>query len=317
MGRLPAPGHLVDAGGFRLHLHSAGRNGPTVVFDAALGASSLSWSLVQPDVVTFARTCVYDRAGFGWSERGPLPRTAGRAADELHLALGRAGERPPYVLVGHSYGGLVMRVFAARYPQEVTGLVLVDPAHPEDWLHPAPKEQDRIDRGVRLCRQGQRASRIGLAHLVSALVGAGAVTAARRVVNAVTHSRFEADLDFVIAPFFKLPSRVQKPVRQFWTRPGFFEALGSQIASMSTSAREVLDAAPLGYAALPLVTISRASLDDHTRRRQDAVAALSSRGRHIIANRGGHWIPLDEPALLVDVIREIRHAPASPLVTTG
>ena len=308
MSRFSAPGRLVDAGGFRLHLHASGRNGPTVVFDAALGASSPSWTLVQPDVATFARTCVYDRAGFGWSECGPLPRTAGRAADELHFALERAGERPPYLLVGHSYGGLVMRIFAGRYPADVAGLVLVDPAHPEDWLNPAPKEQHRIDRGVRLCRQGQLASRVGLAHVVSALVGAGAVPAARRLVNGVTRHRFETDLDFILAPFLKLPGHVQPLVRQFWTRPGFFAALGSQIASMSTSAREVLDAAPRGYDALPLVTISRASPDDHTRRRQDAVAALSSRGRHIVANRGGHWIPLDDPALLVDVIREMHSA---------
>jgi hypothetical protein len=136
------------------------------------------------------------------------------------------------------------------------------------------------------------------------------------VVNAVTRRRFEADLDFVLAPFFKLPSHVRQPVRQFWTRPAFFEALGSQIASMSTSAREALDAAPRGYDALPLVTVSRASLDDHTRRRQDAVAALSSRGRHIVANRGGHWIPLDDPALLVDVIRDVHQTPASPFART-
>jgi pimeloyl-ACP methyl ester carboxylesterase len=298
----------VDAGGFRLHLLQAGNQAPTVVFDAALGASALGWSLVQPDVSTFARTCAYDRAGFGWSERGPLPRTAGRAADELRVALERAGERPPFLLVGHSYGGLVMRIVAARHPGDVAGLVLVDPAHPEDWLSPAPKEQERIDRGIRLCRHGLLASRFGLAHVVSALVGAGAATAARRVVNAVTRRRFEADLDFIVAPFFKLPAHVQRPVRQFWTRPAFFEALGSQIASMSTSAGEVLDAAPHGYGDLPLVTISRASADDHTRRRQDAVAALSSRGQHVVANRGGHWVPLDDPGLVIDVIREMHRS---------
>lgn len=309
--RVPRPGRLVDAGGFRLHLNTSGDGGPLVVFDAALGATSLSWALVQPAVASFARTCVYDRAGLGWSERAPLPRTAGRAADELRRALDSAGEAPPYLLVGHSYGGMVMRTLAGRYRGDVAGLVLVDPAHPEDWLTPAPKEQVRIDRGVRLCRQAQRSARSGLAHLVSTLVGIGAVTAARRLVNVATRSRFDADIDFVLAPFFKLPPDVQKSVREFWTRPAFFEALGSQIASISISAREVLDAATDGYGDLPLVTISRADLDEHTRVRQVAISGLSSRGQHVVARRGGHWIPLDDPDLIVDVVREMHVVGAS------
>ena len=113
---LQPPGSLIDVGGFRLHLHAAGPAAPVVVFDAALGGSSVSWTYVQRDVVTFARAVTYDRAGFGWSDAGPLPRTAGRIAEELHTLLHAAGERPPYVLVGHSFGGLVMRIFAQRYP---------------------------------------------------------------------------------------------------------------------------------------------------------------------------------------------------------
>lgn len=284
-----------------------------MVFDAALGATALSWALVQPGAASFARTCVYDRAGLGWSDRGPLPRSAGRAADELRLALAHAGEAPPYLLVGHSYGGLVMRIFAGRYRADTAGLVLVDPAHPEDWFAPAPKEQARIDRGVRLCRHARIASRAGLAHLVSGLVGIGAVATARAVVNTITRRRFEPDLDFILAPFFKLPRDVQAPVRRFWTRPAFFEALGSQIASMSASAREALEAGAAGYGDVPLVTVSRADLDDHTRRRQQALAGLSSRGRHVVARRGGHWIPLDDPDLIVDVIRGM-HA---ELVSSG
>lgn len=303
--RMPPPGRLVDAGGFRLHLHTVGERGPVVVFDASLGASSLSWTRVQPEVARFARACAYDRAGFGWSDAGPLARTAGRAADELRVALDCAGERPPYVLVGHSYGSLVARIFAARYRPDVAGLVLVDPAHPEDWLRPAPKEQARLDRGVSLCHQGAIASRAGLAHVVSGLVGIGAIPAARRVVNAVTRGRFDADLDEILAPFFKLPADVRPLVRRFWTRPAFFEALGSQIASMPASSRETIDAVAHGLGDLPLVTLSKAGADDHHLRRQDEVARLSSRGRHVVAARSGHWIPLDEPAIVVAAVREV------------
>lgn len=306
--RVPMPGRLADAGGFSLHLHAQG-HGPSVVFDAALGATSLSWALVQPGVASFARAIAYDRAGFGWSERGPLPRTVARAAGELRRALAASGERPPFVLVGHSYGGLVMRVFAARYREDVAGVILVDPAHPEDWLHPAPKEQARIDLGVLLCRQGRLAARVGLTHVVSALVGAGATVTARRLANLLSGGRLGADVNGILAPFFKLPPHVRRPVRRFWTRPAFFEALGSQIASMPLSAREVLDAAPGGYGDLPLVTITMADPDDHRRRRQEAVARLSARGRHVVAARAGHWIPLDEPDIVVGAVREMLGVP--------
>src|SRR6478735_1002448 len=101
--RFPPPGQLIDIGGHRLHLSAAGQ-GPVVVFDAALGGSSISWTMVTPHVTPFARACVYDRAGFGWSDAGPLPRTAGRIADELHELLRAAAVPSPRVLVGHSYG---------------------------------------------------------------------------------------------------------------------------------------------------------------------------------------------------------------------
>ncbi len=87
------PGRFVDVGGFRLHLHAAGEGAPVVVFDAALAGSSISWTFVQPAVSKFARTCAYDRAGFGWSEAGPMPRTAGRVAEELRVLLDKAGSR--------------------------------------------------------------------------------------------------------------------------------------------------------------------------------------------------------------------------------
>lgn len=275
------------------------------MFDAALGASSLSWALVEPEVAGFARTCVYDRAGFGWSDPGPLPRTAGRAADELYTALRAAGESPPWVLVGHSYGGLVARIFAARYRADVAAMILVDPAHPEDWLEPAPKEQARIDLGVRACRQGERAARLGVARFVSWLVGIGALQAARSIVNVFSRGALASSLDEIIAPLFKLPPEVRAPVRNFWTRPCFFEALSSQIASMSETSHEVIDSSAGGYGDLPLVTITRANADEHTRRRQEDLARLSSRGRHIVASAGGHWIPLDDPGSVVETIRDV------------
>jgi len=307
----PPPGRLIDVGGFRLHLNLTGTRAPLVVFDAALGGSSISWTLVQPHVAAFARTCVYDRAGFGWSERGPLPRTAGRAADELRVALDRAGERPPFLLVGHSFGGLVMRIFAARYCRDVAGLVLVDPAQPEDWVTPAPKEQARIDRGVTLCRQGYLASKLGIAKVVSVLVTAGAIGPARRLADLVSRGGIGADADWILAPLWKLPPEARRILTSIWTQPKFFEALGSQIANISRSAAETLEASAHGYGDLPLVTLSAANPGDYRVAQQNALAQLSTRGRHLVAATSGHWIPLDEPGWVALAVHEV-HATLNP-----
>jgi len=273
--------------------------------EAALGGSSISWSLVQPDVARLTRTCTYDRAGFGWSDAGPMPRTAGRVADELRVLLDRAGVAPPFVLVGHSFGGLVMRIFAARYRTEVAGLVLVDPAHPEDWVRPAPKEQIKIDRGIRLCRRGAMAARFGAARLVSGLVRLGLFGVARGLAKVVSRGGLSREDEGILAPLWKLPPETRKPLRQFWTQEKFFEALGSQIGSISTSAAETLDAAAEGYGDLPLVTISSTDPGDYRLRQQALLAGLSSRGRHIVASNSSHWIPLDQPQVVIDAIREV------------
>ena len=115
------PGQLVSLDTHRLHLHRYRTGSPPVVFDAALGGSSLSWTYVQPAVAAFTTACTYDRAGFGWSDAGPLPRTAGRIADELHTLLTTAAIAPPFVLVGHSFGAFSIRAYAARHRKTSPG----------------------------------------------------------------------------------------------------------------------------------------------------------------------------------------------------
>lgn len=122
----PPPGRLVTVNGHQMHLHCGGEGEPTVVLDAGLGGSSLDWSRVQPAVAKETRVCSYDRSGYGWSEPAVGPRTSAAIADELHRLLAAAGVPGPYVLVGHSFGGVNVRLFAARYPGQVAGLVLVD-----------------------------------------------------------------------------------------------------------------------------------------------------------------------------------------------
>jgi pimeloyl-ACP methyl ester carboxylesterase len=302
---IPPPGTLVDIGGFRLHLHCRGEGSPTIVLDAALGASSLSWSLVQPDLARLSRVCSYDRAGFGWSDPGPMPRTADRIAEELHTLLARAGVPPPYVLVGHSFGGLVALIFARRFRSVTSGLVLVDPAHAEDWVTPAPKERVQLDRGVRLCRYGAVTARIGIARIVSTLVSLGQIRTARLLVKVASRRGLSRQDEAILAPVRKLPPELRPTLAQFWSKPHFFEALGSQIESVCASAAKVLEATAGGYGDLPLITISSTDPGAYRLRQQDAMATLSTRGRHIIASQSGHWIPLDQPQVVVDAVKDV------------
>lgn len=303
--RYPPPGHLVSIGSHRLHIRCEGNGAPAVIFDAALGASSLSWSLVHPAVARLTRACAYDRAGFGWSETGPLPRTAGRIADELHELLHRAGVPPPYVLVGHSFGGLGMRLLAARHRTEVAGLVLIEPAHPGDWLDPTEEQRLLIDRGVRLCRHGTTAARIGLARAVSVLVGLGALGPARALVKIVSRGGLRREDEGILAPIWKLPPEARTPLKQMWTQPGFFEALGSQIESICKSAAEVAREARGDYGDLPLVTISSANAGERRLRADAALARCSTHGHHVVVADSGHWIPLDAPQIVIDAILEM------------
>jgi len=300
--RIPPPGRLVSVGTHRLHIRCDGAGGPPVIFDAALGGSSLSWSLVQPAVARLTHACSYDRGGFGWSDAGPLPRTAGRIADELHQLLRGAAVPPPYVLVGHSYGGLVMRLYASRHANDVAGLVLIEPAVPEEWSNPSDEQRALIARGVRLCRYGATAARRGLARLVSMLVRFGALGAARLLVSLVSRGGLQRADEGILAPIWKLPPEVRGVLREMWTQPKFFEALGSQIETICESATAVMSAGPPDYDDLPLMVISSARSGEERLQADSALARRSTHGRHILAAESGHWIPLDAPQVVIDAI---------------
>ena len=308
----PPPGCLVQVGSHKLHLRCTGSGSPTVVLDAALGGSSLSWTLVQPTIAQVTHCCSYDRAGFGWSEAGPLPRTAGRIAIELHELLKRARVAPPYLLVGHSFGGLVMRLLAARHPDEIAGLVLIEPAIPEQWWDPGDIQRESIARGVRLCRYGLAAARRGYASVVARLVSVGALGPARALVGLLSRGGFGRQDEQILAPIWKLPAESRNLLKQMWTQPRFFEALGSQIESISESALQVCREDTAAYGALPLSVITARGASESRRQADALLSRRSNHGRHVLAPDSGHWVPLDAPQVVIDVItemvREIRAA---------
>jgi len=134
--KYPAPGQLAVVDGYRLHISCMGENqenSPTVILEQGAGGISAAWARVQPELARTTRVCAYDRAGMGWSDPSPEPRDAKHIATELHTLLHNAEIPGPYVLVGWSYGGLYVRMYAGQYPDEVTGVILLDSSHPDQW----------------------------------------------------------------------------------------------------------------------------------------------------------------------------------------
>ncbi len=298
--RFPPPGRRVDIGGYRLHLIGSGQGSPTVVFESALGATCLTWSLVQSEVARLTTTVSYDRAGCGWSDQGPMPRSVEQILQELRLLLRRSSLEPPYLLVGHSYGGLTVRLFAHRYPDEVAGALLLDPADPEQWLNLKGEDRAKIVNGARLSRRGVWLARFGLARLVVSLGSAGAQSPARGLASFLSEGVPRAVQDRLLSPMQRLPQEARDVLKWFWTRPAYFQALASQIEWVSQSAQQVR-LSPLPPE-LPLTVISAPNSDPQWMPGQEKTAALSSRGKHLVARDSSHWIPLDRPDLVVETL---------------
>jgi pimeloyl-ACP methyl ester carboxylesterase len=147
---------LIDVGAYRLYYHCMGEGTPAVILEAGWGDVGDTWSLVQPEVATYTQACVYDRVGLGRSDPGPEPPTYLHAVDDLHALLENASIAPPYILVGHSLGGMYMRLYADRYPDGAVGLVLVDSSHPESFGRNAavlPPETSDESESLRFYRE--------------------------------------------------------------------------------------------------------------------------------------------------------------------
>jgi pimeloyl-ACP methyl ester carboxylesterase len=164
----PPPGEMVDVGGYSLHINCVSQASPTVVLDAGLGGMSADWVWVQREVSDTTRVCAYDRAGMGWSEMGPEPRDAKQISSELHALLTKAGIEGPYVLVGHSFGGLYMQTYAARYPDEVAGVVLVESSHPEQFSY-RPVARESYEPQKQIFDVASLLARLGIVRLLSKL----------------------------------------------------------------------------------------------------------------------------------------------------
>ena len=267
----PPPGQLVDVGGYRLHINCTGSGSPTVVIESGWGDSSSGWAWVQPEVAKTTRVCTYDRAGMGWSESSPEPRTAREYAKELHTLLAKANEPGPYVLVGHSMGGFTILVYAHDYPDKVSGLILVDsqalPAANAAWS-PAPKPGGKSPVSLM--------ARIGLVRLLAGPLGA----------------------------IQDLPPEAKQAYTAYSVTPRSAQTEWDEFMGMSEGGAQARAVTTLS--ALPLIVLS-ARLDDtadHTAS-QAGFLQLSTNSQQLFAEQSGHRIMMEQPEAAVAAITQM------------
>jgi pimeloyl-ACP methyl ester carboxylesterase len=297
--RFPQRGRSVQVGKLKLNINCSGHSGPTVILDSGMGVPSVGWALVQPEVAKFARVCSYDRAGYGWSEAGPKPRTSLQIAKELRALLDASGEKGPYVMVGHSFGGYNVRVFTGMYPNEVVGVVLVDAEHGD--------EEKRIDEllSPRVKRQqNQRDRRDALLDRI--------LSPLRRHLG-IDRLMTEAGWD----GHASLPKELREELLYL---DGRSEDAGmAENAADTTSWDQVRLAGDLGDRPLIVLTAGRPYDPDPLLSKEESdkqneiwihglqaeEARLSTRGKQVVVPDSGHMIPYENPTSVVSAIREV------------
>src|SRR5215208_1563339 len=298
--RYPAPGEMVDVGDYSLHLNCTGEAGgaPTVVMDSGLGGTVLDWQLVQPELARSMQVCTYDRAGMGWSDPGAQPRTSDQIVIELHTLLGNAGITGPYVLVGHSFGGTNVQVYASKYPNEVAGLVLVDSALEDE-------------KAVALTQSLQPSpvllkiyATIGLTRLPYTLGGE--------------------------PPGLTSPELEDEQAAISSHRKHVF-AVADETSSLQESFNDNR-ADPMSLGNKPLMVLSAGSvqltgtglsqeqvnlIDELHSDSQAALTRRSENAKQIIAEDSGHYIQVERPALVIDAVRHVVEATRDGSRLTG
>jgi pimeloyl-ACP methyl ester carboxylesterase len=311
----PAPGELVTVANHRLHCLVMGEGSPTVVFESGLMSTVLSWKDAQREIAKTNRTMCYDRAGLGWSEPGQEPRDAEQIVRELRELLDRIHLLPPYVLVGHSFAGLTTRLFAARYPEEVCGLVLIDPVVPGEWNPPGERNQKSIRVGSRILRRTAAMSRWGVIRFLAFLLRSGATAFVEPLVRLISRGAPKNDGTTKSPLFWNLPPAERAMAHVFWVQEKFTKTIASQLQNLPRSAAQVAAAESLEQ--IPITVISATNTPAERRAEQIAIARLSSQGKHVMATRSGHWVMIDDPDLtlqtikgVIDAVREGRAASA-------
>jgi pimeloyl-ACP methyl ester carboxylesterase len=297
------PGKLIDIGGWRLHLYGQGtkKESPAVILEAGLGDFSFDWSLVQPEVAKFARVYSYDRAGSAWSDIGPKPHTMQQTVYNLHTLLQKANVPPPYILVGASYGGLLVRLFAQLHPKEVAGIILVD----------AGFEDNKMFINGKLLQPSIDAKGIPVP---------GTKNSATQFDNELTPEAKKFIKDILTqqglpsitidTPYHKLPASIQQT--RLWALSQLnYYAVNDNNYYIEETAMMLRERKkhPFMFDQMPLIVLTRGlqSEQEHNSQQKNMLT-LSHNSKQIIAEKSGHHIQFEDPDLVVEAIRQMIEA---------
>jgi len=288
-------GKLIDIDGHKLHIYSSGEGSPTVVFESGGASWSLDWHLIQTEVAKFTSVCSYDRAGFGWSDPGPKPRTSEQIVTELHSLLTKAKIRKPYIFVGASFGGHTARLFAKKYPDEVVGIILLDARH-ESLNSRMPSSWKKLEAtGKGMYQFLLASSKLGVLNFLGKLMGE---KAAPPIV-------------------MKLPPEIRSTYLEVGFQPKYFQSNLDELATSAESDKQLAATGSLGN--IPLTVISHGIPDlfasmpaAHAKQAEQVwqelqtdLASLSSNSQLLVAEKSGHGIQVDQPELVIDAIRQM------------
>jgi pimeloyl-ACP methyl ester carboxylesterase len=281
--RHKAPGRMVDVGGYKLHIHCTGaaREGaPTVVLESGFGGWTIDWAQIQPEIAKSTRVCSYDRSGLGWSERGPSEAgTRAGVAAQLHALLDRAGIEGPYILVGHSLGGMYVREFARRYPDDVAGFVFVDSSHEEMGRKATPDEREEVTGQMKMLRYVRYLMPFGVQRLVN---------------QPVSNAR-------------DLPETDQALAKGIGYRTTAYFALYDEASSLL----EEDESGTLTLTPVPDVPIVAIAAESNINEQtwwlglQTELSDLSSDGELVVAEGSGHFVHVDKPQIVLDAIDKV------------
>jgi pimeloyl-ACP methyl ester carboxylesterase len=297
-----APGALVKIKNRTVHVHQLGAGSPPIILEAGIAASSLNWSILQPQLARVASTFSYDRAGFGWSKPSRRECTLQQMSSDLHELVTALNLPRPYVLVGHSYAAYILRVYAQRFPEELAGIILVDPLTPEEWIKPRSFQRWQLRRGVWFSRAGAALGSIGVNRFCLWLLQRGNSAVPSRVLS-VFGARASETGHRILGELAKLPPETVRLIRERWSHAEFFLTMARYIRTLPATAAEAAQSQIPAH--IPVTVISGAHQPPVRMAEHQAIAAHSLHGRHLVAANSAHWIHLDQPELIVEAFCEM------------
>ncbi|AUB38017.1 Pimeloyl-ACP methyl ester carboxylesterase [Nostoc flagelliforme CCNUN1] len=299
----PPPGQMFDVGGYRLHLYIAGNANPTIVLDHSLGG--IEGYLLVEELAKLARVCIYDRAGYGWSDRSPHPRSSNQIVTELDTLLTQAGIKPPYILIGDSFGSYNVRLYAHRFPQKVIGMVLTDGLHETAML--------------KMSFQLQALKLFFISGFAMSILGS--------ILGIIRLMKICQVFEVLKPELGKFPKHLLNSIKRSFCRPKHWITMSREMLNLGASGREVSIANHFGE--MPIVNIKANSFfkasfwtifiplkgaNQLRKQMHVELLKLSTNCTQLEASKSGHFIWVDQPDVIIDAVKIVLNkvAPSRP-----